>query len=420
MVSGFLTSPCDHCRMSSAVARPIRRSSKKLTSSTYISPWGRSGSRSCWTRPTGGRRAACSASPWLSHLFNAARLAPRQVDAELLRGAEDILVGIAHLDGGAVAGKHLDVEAERLHLLDEHLEGLGNARLRYVLAFDYRLVDLHPAEDVVGLDRKQLLQRIGGAVRLKRPDLHLTEPLAAELRLTAKRLLRDHRVRARRPSVDLVIDQVQQFEDVDEADRDRVPERFAGPAVEQTCLTACADELLAVAVWHRGAEQTGDLLLVRSVEHRRGQLGARLRLGSPDLVQPLLPRAVAGDLPPGLRHPPEMHLEHLADVHPAGHAEWVEHNVHRRAILKERHVLNRQDLGDHTLVSVPPRELVPIGDLPLLRHVHPDELVHAGRQLIAVFPGEDPDDDDLPLLAVRHLERGVPHLAGLLTEDGPQ
>src|SRR5690348_3268737 len=34
MVSGFLTSPWDHARMSSAVARPIRNSSKKLTSST--------------------------------------------------------------------------------------------------------------------------------------------------------------------------------------------------------------------------------------------------------------------------------------------------------------------------------------------------------------------------------------------------
>src|SRR6476469_351863 len=34
MVSGFLTSPWDHARISSAVARPIRNSSKKLTSST--------------------------------------------------------------------------------------------------------------------------------------------------------------------------------------------------------------------------------------------------------------------------------------------------------------------------------------------------------------------------------------------------
>src|ERR671912_3003111 len=36
MVSGFFTSPCDHCRISSAVARPMRISSKKFTSSTLL------------------------------------------------------------------------------------------------------------------------------------------------------------------------------------------------------------------------------------------------------------------------------------------------------------------------------------------------------------------------------------------------
>src|SRR3712207_7332546 len=44
------------------------------------------------------------------------------------------------------------------------------------------LVDLHAAEHVVGLDRQELLERVGGAVRLESPDLHLAEPLAAELR----------------------------------------------------------------------------------------------------------------------------------------------------------------------------------------------------------------------------------------------
>src|SRR5215831_5772796 len=98
MVSGFFTSPCDHCRMSSAVARPMRRSSKKLTSSTGVYP------------------------PSRSDFFDAARLAPGQVDAEFLGRAEDILVGVAHLDRRSVAGQHLDVEAERLHFLDQHLE----------------------------------------------------------------------------------------------------------------------------------------------------------------------------------------------------------------------------------------------------------------------------------------------------------
>src|SRR5438067_1022840 len=35
-----------------------------------------------------------------------------------------------------------DVQAERPHLLDEHVEALGNASLEGVVAFDDRLVDL--------------------------------------------------------------------------------------------------------------------------------------------------------------------------------------------------------------------------------------------------------------------------------------
>src|SRR5881275_392100 len=108
--------------MSSAVARPMRNSSKKLTSSTYAF------SLSCF-----------------SDLFDRAWLTTTQVDAELFCCTEDVLVRLAHLDLHAVAGQHLHVEAERLHLLDEHLERLGNARLGNVLALDDRLVDLDPA-----------------------------------------------------------------------------------------------------------------------------------------------------------------------------------------------------------------------------------------------------------------------------------
>src|ERR1700740_2825703 len=121
MVSGFLTSPCDQSLMSSAVARPMRRSSKKLTSSTCVIPWVVLG---------------------FSDLFNAARPQPGQVDAEFLGGTEYILVGVAHLDRGAVAGENLHVEAEGLHLLDQHLERLRYPWLGDVLALDRGLVHL--------------------------------------------------------------------------------------------------------------------------------------------------------------------------------------------------------------------------------------------------------------------------------------
>src|SRR6516165_8571575 len=383
--------------MSSAVARPMRRSSKKLTSSTFGIP------------------------PSWSDLFDTARLAPRQVDAQFFGRAEDVLVGVAHFDRGTVARQHFHVQAERLHLLDEHLETFWDARLWDVLALDDRLVHLHAAEDVVGLDGEQFLQGVGGAVGLQGPHLHLTEALPAELRLTAQRLLGDHRVRAGAPRVDLVVHQVEQLEDVDVADRDRVLERLAGPAVEQARLTVRPYQSLTIPVRQRAAEQAGDLLFLGPVEDRGGDRRARGRGVGAHRVQALLPLGlVALDLPAGLGHPPEVGLQDLADVHPARDAERVEHDVHRGAVLEERHVLHRQDLRDHALVPVPAGQLVAVGDLALLGHVHPDQLVHARRQLVAVLAGEHADADDLAFLAVRDLEAGVADLTGLLAEDRAQ
>ena len=84
-----------------------------------------------------------------------------------------------------------------------------------------------------------------------------------------------------------------------------------------------------------------------------------------------------------------MGLEDLADVHPARHAERVEDDVDRGAVLEERHVLDREDLGDDALVAVPAGELVTVGDLALLRDVDADQLVHARGQLVALLAVED-------------------------------
>src|SRR5690606_2083574 len=130
------------------------------------------------------------------------------VDAQLLSGTEDLVVRVLEADGLAVSGQHLDVQAEGLHFLDQNLERLGNARLLDVLALDDCLVHLDPAEDVVGLDGQEFLQCVCRTIGLERPHFHLTETLPTELRLTTQRLLRDHRVRTGRTSVDLVVDQV--------------------------------------------------------------------------------------------------------------------------------------------------------------------------------------------------------------------
>ena len=115
-----------------------------------------------------------------------------------------------------------------------------------------------------------------------------------------------------------------------------------------------------------------------------------------------------------------MALEHLADVHPARHAERVQDDVDRGAVGEERHVLDRQDLRDDALVAVAAGELVALGDLALLGDVDADQLVDARRQLVGVVAGEDPDVDDLAGLAVGNLEARVADVAGLLAEDRPQ
>src|SRR5690349_5061094 len=53
----------------------------------------------------------------------------REVDAELLRGAQQLVVLLPDLDLAAALGEDVDVEPEGLHLLQQHLEGLGDRGL---------------------------------------------------------------------------------------------------------------------------------------------------------------------------------------------------------------------------------------------------------------------------------------------------
>src|SRR5207247_6569613 len=77
-------------------------------------------------------------------------------------------------------------------------------------------LDLRAAVHVVGLRGQELLEDVRRAVRLERPHLHLPEPLAAELRLPAQRLLGDERVRTDRAGVDLVVDEMRSEEHTSE------------------------------------------------------------------------------------------------------------------------------------------------------------------------------------------------------------
>src|SRR5271155_4721761 len=85
--------------------------------------------------------------------------------------------------------EQLHVQAERLELLDHNVERLGQSGFERVLALDDRFVHPRSSRHVVGFNREHLLQCVRRAVSLERPHFHLAEPLPAELRLAAQRLL---------------------------------------------------------------------------------------------------------------------------------------------------------------------------------------------------------------------------------------
>src|SRR6201994_4479005 len=74
----------------------------------------------------------------------------------------------------------VDVEAERAHFLDQHVEGFGDAGLERVVATHDRLVHLGTAGDVVRFHGQHFLERVRRAVSLERPHFHFAETLATE------------------------------------------------------------------------------------------------------------------------------------------------------------------------------------------------------------------------------------------------
>jgi len=97
-----------------------------------------------------------------------------------------------HELAGAAPGQlgEVDRKAQGLQFLHENVEALWNARPADLFALDDGLIGLRAADNVVGLDGEDFLQGVSGAVGFESPDFHLSEPLAAKLRLASKRLLR--------------------------------------------------------------------------------------------------------------------------------------------------------------------------------------------------------------------------------------
>ena len=200
--------------------------------------------------------------------------------------------------------------------------------------------------------------------------------------------------------MNLVIHQVQQLQDVDVADGDLARNRLSGSTVKQVGLSVGIHQVQAIGRRARRLQNRGQFILARPVKDRGGNARSWLH-GLDFLGQICHPWIGRVDFPAGGGRPAQVCLQNLPDVHAAGNTERVEHDVDRRSVAR-RHVFDRQDLGDHTLVAMTAGEFVAFGDLPLLRDIHPHEAIAGGSS--SFIDVEDANIDDLAGLTVRHFQ----------------
>ena len=75
--------------------------------------------------------------------------------------------------------------------MQQYVEGFRYAWYWHVLALHDAFVRFRTTQYVVGLHRKDFLKDVGCTECFECPNLHFSETLTSELRLTTKRLLSD-------------------------------------------------------------------------------------------------------------------------------------------------------------------------------------------------------------------------------------
>src|SRR5262249_28367992 len=372
---------------------------------------------------------ATAAAPGFLNFLRWSQLHPGSA-TELRLAAESVGRGGDLLAGAFQSFDQLHIQAERLQLTNQHIEGLGHARFNGRLALHDGFVYLGPAKHIVGLCREQFLQDVRRAVGLERPDFHFPEALAAELRFTSQRLLGDQRVRSNGASVNLVIHQVRKFEHVDITYGYRLLELLSGHAVIEFRLARFRQACFA---------QHGlDLNLARTIEHRRREVNAvgerlghihqfvfvhlgnlfskrsvledALQLATNAFLARVFLQELADTLAQLVAGPSQVRLQDLPYVHTAGYAQRIQNDLHRRAIGQIRHVLFRQYAGDDTLVAVASGHLVAHAQLALHGDVDLHQLDHARRQFVALLQLADALVGDL----AQHVDLARGHLFDLV------
>src|SRR5690606_30414190 len=77
-------------------------------------------------------------------------------------------------------------------------------------------------------------------------------------------------------------------------------------------------------------------------------------------------------------------FQDLTDVHTRRYAQWVQYDIYRRTVSIVRHIFDRVDLRDNTLVTVTTCHLITRLDLTFNSQIHLNNLQHAWCQIVAL------------------------------------
>ena len=152
-------------------------------------------------------------------------------------------------------------------------------------------------------------------------------------------------------------------------------------------------------------------------------------MGDPGSRQGVLDGQVIGTIKDRCEHseaqclscPTEMGLQNLTDVHSGRDTNRVEDNINRCAIGQEGHILFGGNEGNDTLIAMTSGQLITYGDLSFLGNPYLNPFIDPGGQVVTAIPtGVYSHIDNLAPLTVWNAQRGIFHIAGLLTENRPQ
>jgi len=151
--------------------------------------------------------------------------------------------------------------------------------------------------------------------------------------------------------MNFIIDKVTQLEHVNITYSHFVIKALAGTSIKKTYLSMSRKTSPFEFMLH--------LFISGAIENRRFKLDAQL-----------------------LCRPAKRCFIKLANVHTTRHTKRVKHNIHRSTIRHKRHILDRQNFTNNTLVTVPSSHLVTYLNFPFLGNVTLGKLLNSRREFI--------------------------------------